>query len=355
MRIRTSGVVRLLMALVVATACGSGPSTVATTSPSPAAVLDDHFGFIAGNSVRVESGARPLFVLAIPSDTAGVVSPDGRRLAYLADNQLNVINIASGAQPRTLFAMGAKEGAMYLAWSSDSTGLVVGVTGPLAPVNEGLPSYTKLRVVDAAGGASRDVISIPQASVVPLAWDRQAHLISAYEATQSGAGAYDVVAESGTFQRTNAKTDLYILAASQDGKHVFGHGDPNNVVRVWPIDSYDRGVELRGTTDEHVATVAWRPGTAEVGVLFHGDRLELWDANGARRTIALPAAKASSDRLATLAFRADGKAVVISRQSGVEGSTDTYAVAVDLASGRSVLIPMVGDGPLAGTSVRISS
>ncbi|HYS98400.1 MAG TPA: WD40 repeat domain-containing protein [Candidatus Dormibacteraeota bacterium] len=343
------------MALVVATACGSGPSTVATTSPSPAAVLDDHFGFIAGNSVRVESGARPLFVLAIPSDTAGVVSPDGRRLAYLADNQLNVINIASGAQPRTLFALGAKEGAMYLAWSSDSTGLVVGVTGPLAPVNEGLPSYTKLRVVDAAGGASRDVISIPQASVVPLAWDRQAHLISAYEATQSGAGAYDVVAESGTFQRTNAKTDLYILAASQDGKHVFGHGDPNNVVRVWPIDSYDRGVELRGTTDEHVATVAWRPGTAEVGVLFHGDRLELWDANGARRTIALPAAKASSDRLATLAFRADGKAVVISRQSGVEGSTDTYAVAVDLASGRSVLIPMVGDGPLAGTSVRISS
>ncbi len=326
MRIRTSGVVRLLMALVVATACGSGPSTVATTSPSPAAVLDDHFGFIAGNSVRVESGARPLFVLAIPSDTAGVVSPDGRRLAYLADNQLNVINIASGAQPRTLFALGAKEGAMYLAWSSDSTGLVVGVTGPLAPVNEGLPSYTKLRVVDAAGGASRDVISIPQASVVPLAWDRQAHLISAYEATQSGAGAYDVVAESGTFQRTNAKTDLYILAASQDGKHVFGHGDPNNVVRVWPIDSYDRGVELRGTTDEHVATVAWRPGTAEVGVLFHGDRLELWDANGARRTIALPAAKASSDRLATLAFRADGKAVVISRQSGVEGSTESRSI-----------------------------
>jgi len=44
---------------------------------------------------------------------------------------------------------------------------------------------------------------------------------------------------------------------------------------------------------------------------------------------------------------------VISRQSGVEGSSDTYAVAVDLASGRSVVIPMVGNGPLAGTSVRV--
>ncbi len=67
----------------------------------------------------------------------------------------------------------------------------------------------------------------------------------------------------------------------------------------------------------------------------------------------LPAAPPSSDRNATLAFRVDGKAVVISRQSGVEGSTDTYAVAVDLASGRSVVIPVAGNGPIAGTSVRI--
>src|SRR5256712_13290863 len=100
MTTRTSGVVRLLMALVVATACGSGPSTVATTNPTPATVLDDHFGFIAGNTVRVESSAKPLFVLPIPSDTAGVGSPDRRRPAYLADNQLHVINTAPGCPPR---------------------------------------------------------------------------------------------------------------------------------------------------------------------------------------------------------------------------------------------------------------
>ena len=112
---------------------------------------------------------------------------------------------------------------------------------------------------------------------------------------------------------------------------------------------------VQATSDEHIATIAWRPGTAEVGVLFHGDRLELWDAGGARRTVTLPAAPPSSDRYATLAFRVDGKAVVISRQSGVEGSTDTYAVAVDLASGRSVAIPVAGNGPIAGTSVRIGA
>src|SRR5207245_7227480 len=119
MTTRTSGVVRLLMALVVATACGSGPSTVATTNPTPATVLDDHFGFIAGNTVRVESSAKPLFVLPIPSDTAGVVSPDGRRLAYLADNQLHVINIASAAQPRSTLSLRPPLEASPLAWSSD--------------------------------------------------------------------------------------------------------------------------------------------------------------------------------------------------------------------------------------------
>ena len=353
MRIRTGAVIRCLMVLLVATACGGGPSTVATTAPPPAPILDDHYGFIVGNSVRLESDAKALFVLNIPSDTAGVVSPDGRHLAYLANNELRVIDIVSGAQPRTLFAISAKEGAIYLAWSSDSTGLVVGVNGPLAPVNEGLPAYTKLRLVDAAGGTPRDVITIPGAAVVPLAWDRQTHLISAYESTQGGAGSYDVVSESGTLKRTNSRDGLFVLQSNQDGKHVLGHGDPNNAVRVWPLDSYERGVELRAASDEHVATVAWRPGTAEVGVLFHGDRLELWDANGARRTIALPAAPPSSDRYATLAFRADGKAVVISRQSGVEGDTETYAVVVDLASGRSAVFPVVGNGPLAGTSVHV--
>src|SRR5438046_76304 len=251
MRKRTSGVIRLLMGLIIATACGSGSPSVATTSPTPATVLDDHFGFITGNAVRRESDTKPLFVLNIPNDTAGVVSPDGRRLAYLANNELHVIDIAPNAQPRTLFTITGKEGGGGLAWSSDSTGLVVGVNGPMAGVSDVPPAYTKLRIVDAAGGTARDVISIRNAAVVPLAWDRQAHLIAAYEATQSGAGPYD--------------------------------------------------------------------------------------------------------RTATLAFRVDGKAVVITRQSGIEGSLKTYAVAVDLTSGRSVVIPMTGNGPLAGTSVRIGS
>jgi WD40 repeat protein len=359
MEMQLRGAIRSLLAvsLVVAAACGSGPSKVATTtaSPAPTAVFDDSYGFLIGNTVRSESSSTPLFVLAIGNATGGVVSPDGRHLAYFVKNDLRVIDIKAGAQPRTLLTITGKgEGAMYLAWSSDNTGIVVGVGGPYpAAVADIPPSYTKLRVVDVAGGNVRDVIRVANASVIPLGWDRQAHLLSAYESTSAGAGAYDVVSETGTLKRAVARQGLFVLAGSPTGQHVLGRGDPNNAVRVWPLDSYANGVELSASTDEHVATVAWRPGTSEVGVLFHGDRLELWNANGARRTVTLPTAPETSDRYATISFRADGKGVVITRQSGDQFNPKMYAVAVDLASGRTAPFDWAGvvDGP--PPSVRI--
>jgi WD40 repeat protein len=358
MKMKLRGAIRSMLAvsLVVAAACGSGPSRVATTTPTPApAVFDDSFGFLVGNTVRRESDSTPLFVLNIGKDQAGVVSPDGRHLAYMVKNDLRVIDIKSGAQPRTVLTITGKgEGAMYLAWSSDNTGILVAVGGPYAAhVADIPPSYTKLRVVDVAGGNIRDVIRIPNASVIPLGWDRQAHLLSAYESTSMGAGTYDVVSETGKLTRTVARQGLYVLAGSPTGQHVLGRGDPNNAVRVWPLDSYANGVELNATTDEHVATVAWRPGTSEVGVLFHGDRLELWDANGARRTVTLPATPETSDRYATLTFRADGKAVVVSRMSGDKVNLNMYAVAVDLASGRTAPFDWAGVLGSQAASVRI--
>jgi hypothetical protein len=153
-----------------------------------------------------------------------------------------------------------------------------------------------------------------------------------------GAGSFDVIDDRGTVKRTNAGPGLYVVEANLDGKHVLGRGDPNTAVRVWPSDSYARGVVLVSTAgDEHIATAAWRPGTSEVGVLFHGDRLELWDASGARRTVTLPTAPTTSDRYASLTFRADGKAVVVTRMAVVDKDTPPtmYAVEVDLASGRT--------------------
>ena len=170
-----------------------------------------------------------------------------------------------------------------------------------------------------------------------------------------GAGAYDVIDDRGMLKRTTVDPGMYVVESSKDAQQVLGRGDPNNAVRVWPGDSYAGGVVLVSTTgDEHLATAAWRPGTSEVGVLFHGDRLELWDASGTRRTIALPVAPETSDRYASLSFRLDGKAVVISRMSGEEFNPKTYAIAVDLLSGRTAVVDWAGSYPQGpAASVRI--
>jgi hypothetical protein len=154
MTVRSSVVVPMLLAFIVTTACGSGPSTVSRTNPTRTALLDDHFGFHVGNAVRSESKPQPLFVLGIANDHGGVVSPDGRHLAYWVKNELRVIDIAANARPRTLLTITGKEYALYIAWSSDSTELVAGVNGPAAhPAPDGPPAYTAVRAVDIAGAS----------------------------------------------------------------------------------------------------------------------------------------------------------------------------------------------------------
>lgn len=355
MKIRSSVLVPGLLGLVIAVGCGPSPAATTSPTPRPPAVFDDSYGFLVGNTVRKESDPTPLFTLNT-GDAALIVSPDGRHVAYTVKNEVRVMDVAPNAASRTLLTTSGKELGFEIAWSTDSTGLVVVAAGPYPnpPAQEVPPTYGAIRVVDIASGAVREIARIPNASVMPLSWNRQTHLITAYEPTSRGAGMYDLIDELGKVKRTPAGPGLYVVEASKDGRQVLGRGDPNNAVRVWPGDSYESGVVLVSTAgDEHLATAALRPGTSEVGVLFHGDRLELWDANGTRRTIPLPAAPETSDRYASLTFRLDGKAVVVSRMSGDEFNPKNYAVAVDLASGRTAVVDWAG--PLGGpaASVRI--
>lgn len=284
-----------------------------------------------------------MFVLGI-GQVSGIVSPNGRQLAYWAGAELRVIQIAPNPSPRTMMVVTNPEYALYMAWSSDGTGLAVGVNAPVAtPAPDGPPAYTALRIVDVATGKAREIARIADANVVPIAWDRGAGLVAAYEPSSSGARGYYLIEEGGKVSRTDAGPGLYTVEASRDGMNVFGHGDPASVVRVWPRATYSSGVELRAAGDESILAVGWRPGTAEVGVLF-GDRLELWDVGGARRTLALPVLPNSSYSRNVLIFRADGKAVFL---------VGTEVVGVDLESGRAAVVPWSGPFPMQGGSVRL--
>ena len=292
-----------------------------------------------------------------------MVSPDGRQLAFWAKNVLRVTDVVPNAQARTLLTVSAKgEYALYMAWSTDATGIVVGVNGGGSAGADAPPGYTALRAVDVGGGQPREIIRIKNANVVPLAWDRQAHLIAAYEPVASGTINYDTVTEGGIVKRTPPGSQLYFMQASQDAKQVFGRNlaSPSagpflitNLLRVWPAGSYAGGVELRSAGGEAIRAAEWRPGTSEIGVLFD-KRLEFWTAGGGRRTITLPPlpALSATSPNSTLLFRADGKAVLIGRS--INPGSNIYVIAVDIATGQTEVVNWPSGLPEPGTSVRIS-
>ena len=389
MKVVPRGAVQALVALTLLVACGSPPSATVPSSPTsstpsptstpgptssphvspqpqpsptPHAVLDDTFGFIVRGGVRTESDPLAGFVLPI-GNGGGVVSPDGRQLAFWAKNVLRVTDVVPNAQARTLLTVSTKgEYSLYMAWSSDGTGIVVGVNGGGGGAADAPPGYTALRAVDAAGGQVREIVRIKNANLLPLSWDRQARLITAYEPVASGTINYDTVTEDGIVKRTPPGSQLYFLQASQDAKYVFGRNfappksgpfDITNVLRVWPAGSYAAGVELRSAGGERILAAEWRPGTAEIAVLFDR-RLEFWTASGGRRALTLPPLPPlePANPNAGLLFRVDGKAVLIARS--IDTASNVYVIAVDITSGRTEVVDWPSGMPGPGISVRIS-
>jgi hypothetical protein len=357
------------------------PSPTPSPTATPAAVLDDRFGFVISDSivgprpaVRRESDPRPVFIIGEASGSSvaapGAISPDGRRLAYWTTTigssdglpqELRILEVAPDARPRTLLTLttpqvGNKEFGGSIVWSSDGTGLVVGVTSYPSNTVADAPPDSVLRLLDAAGGQPREIVRI-RGALVPLAWDRQLRLVAAYEPTSGGAGVYDIIEEGGKLDRSQVAAeiiDMIDVQASHDAQQMLGRG--LGVLRVWPLASAARAVELRPAGGERILAASWRPGTAEIGVLLD-DRIELWTASGARRPVPLPSVPPTSTGGQSLVFRADGSAVfhcrvldrIVATSAG--DRPDVYCVAVELATGRSAVVSSGGFFP--GASVRI--
>ena len=378
--------VEIVLAAVFAVACGSATPLAATTatpssgeevtsssavtaqasptgpaSASPGAIVDSTFGFLIGNAVHRESDAQTVFILGI-GNFAGVVSHDGRRLAYWDKASLRVIDIAPGSTPRTLMNVTALgEYAYNIAWSSDGTGIAVGVNGGGGGAADAPPGYTAIRLIEVTGGQPREIARIANANVVPLAWERTAHLIAAYEPFCCGTLNYDTITEEGAVTRTKPDSDLYFFQPSHDAKFVFGRnlasGDgpflSTTYLRVWPVGSYEAGTTIRSAKAGPIRAAEWMPGSQLIGVLFD-DRLELWSPNGLSRAISLPNVPpfAAANPNASLLFRADGKAVFISVQAGT--GADANTIAVEIETGTSEDVIWGGLWPQPRTSVRLS-
>ncbi len=329
----------------------------------PASVLDDRFGFVLSDSsvgprpvVRRESDPRPVFTMSEALGTPMAVSPDGRRLAYWTGNELHILDVAENARPNILLAVTtvrSVEQGQSLAWSSDSTGLVIGVTGP--PINAGAdapPEYSALRLLEASGGQPREIVRVENRVLVPLAWDRRARVITAYEPAQAGVVSLDVIDEGGKLERNAVTPGPITVQASPDGHQTLATGYPDNVLWVWPAGSAARPIELRSPAAERIHAASWRPSTSEIGVLV-GDRLEIWDSSGGRRRVPLPSLPPTSNPNRSLIFRSDGSVVfiglVLDPRAGER--PDVHFVAVDLTTGRSVVI--VTNGVPLFASVRI--
>lgn len=120
--------------LLPATADAGAPTVVAVTRAHPAAVSDTAFGFPVGPLATSQDGRFVAFTSASPNLIAGYVG-DGQQDVYLLDRATNTMTLVShqaGAPSRGANGSSANPSlsadGRYLAFTSDATDLVAGVT-----------------------------------------------------------------------------------------------------------------------------------------------------------------------------------------------------------------------------------
>jgi tricorn protease-like protein len=177
---------------------------------------------------------------------------------------------------------------------------------------------------------------------VPVGWDRDARLAGACIVSADGsAAAWAVIGEDAILSaRVPMEAGLAIATVQESGTFVLGVVD-GAVLRVWSIASYRDHRELGAAPAERIAFARWRPGGSQI-VVAVADRLEIWpSAGGDRRVVArgLPSASA-------LLVSVDGQIAVLTTNAG------RSAIAVDIDTGKTAVIPLAGEQLVATISFR---
>lgn len=317
--------------LVIAMSCTSTP----TVSPTPAfpshavtstAVLTppgaDRYGLVIGATVRSEGDPRKIAELAaVPFN--GAVSPDGRRLAYWEASPggaearvLRLFDIATPAQERILVTLPTTETAGGVAWSSDGSGLLIGVSSVAyvstdVPVGAARPVYTALRDVDVASAAVREVARLMEALPLrPVAWERRSRVAAAVGIGDGGyTGSYVVAREGAQPTTTPMCCNIFPAFGAPDASRALAVSFEPKALFIWPLADPDQRTTMDVAAGERIDRAIWR-NAREVVVLIGGDapgtmRLEVWSLDGRRRVVLMGAQDLS-------AVRADGTAAIVS-------------------------------------------
>jgi hypothetical protein len=332
------------------------PPTPARARPTAAAaqaggaLLSDARGFVAVTGTA-PTLRRETSIGAVGSlhghGFIGAVSATGRRVAYWsgeAARDLRVLDVTAPEEETPLTALLDIERGTGAAWSIDRTGLLVTVESSGRPASGDSPgTFSALRIIDAPTRVIHEVARLTDGGrFVPVGWDRDSRLTgSCIVSVDGSAAAWAIIGEDAILSaRIAMEPGLAVPTVQASGKAVLGVVN-DTLVRVWSLASYSDHRELGADPGERIAFARWRPGAAEI-VVSVADRLEVWPAGGgARRTVArgLPAASG-------LVVSIDGQIAVLTIDGG------RSAIAVEVETGRTALIPLAGDQLVAAISFR---
>lgn len=314
--------IRLAVLLLVLAACQPeqarpSPSPTGTPIASPttasppveqsalrAAVIQRGPG--ASFGVRLEGTDEPF--IAFDTDNPGIVSPDGRKLAFFVRDKgdyrqaLQVFDGVTG-DVREIVRLQDETPSGY-GWSEDSAGLAYGArsnrfeSGGVDPP----ATYTAIRLVELSRGSPREIARVQSENLVVLGWARAEKLVLARSGWAEGSSRAIGVADDSGVTRATAGTPVApdSMVPSPDrtasaGRFWSGSSDPadprrminNSGITVWQAGSNIMISERRTDRDSGVAAFAYRPNSNDlISLLFQttpsgpATSIEIWPDHG---------------------------------------------------------------------------
>ena len=320
---RVYGVMRICLAaaLLIAAACEANearpnatPSpTAAVTSAPPASpqapLLRTAFlqrGPGASFGLRLAGADEPF--VSFDTDVPGLVSPDGRKLAYFVRDQgdyrqaLHVFDGVTG-EIRELVRLQNESPSGY-GWSEDSAGIAYGArsdrfeSGGVDPP----PTHTAVRIIELTTAAPREVARVRNENLVVIGWRRADRIVLARSGWAEGASRPVSVRKDGTITRsaTGEMVSPQSLVPSPDRTVVAGSywressdpADPRRMIDHSGVVTWNGAtatvLATRTTDAEHaVSAFAYRPNSTDLLVLLSTHRagvpttsLEIWADHG---------------------------------------------------------------------------